>query len=60
MKTFENSAFISFDNETVGLLFDDSTHENYPIRYYNVVDGLGFEAKKNCSYYGFVYGGDGS
>jgi len=53
----ENSAFISFSNETAGLVFDGSNHEKYPIKYYNYIDGKGFEPKEDCSYYGFVYKG---
>ena len=33
----ENNSFVSFDNNELGLLFDDSNHPNYPIRYYNVI-----------------------
>jgi|LULI01.1.fsa_nt_gb hypothetical protein len=53
----ENNSFISFDNTQIGLLFDDSKHPQYPIRYYNVVDTQGFEFKDDCSYYGFAYSG---
>ena len=58
MKTFENSAFIAFDNDEVGLLFDDSSHPLYPIKYYNVINGIGLETREDCSYYGFVYKGN--
>ena len=53
----ENNSFMSFDNEQVGLLFDDSEHPKYPIRYYNVVNTQGFEYKDGCSYYGYAYSG---
>lgn len=53
----ENNAFISFDNSEAGLVFDDSKHEKYPIRYYNVINGQGAEIKNDCSYYGYVYDG---
>lgn len=53
----ENSAFISFSNETAGLVFDDSNHPKYPIKYYNYINGEGFTPKSDCSYYGFVYKG---
>lgn len=53
----ENDAFISFSNDKHGLIFDDSNHDTFPIKYYNVIDGFGFERKDNCSYYGFVYDG---
>lgn len=58
MNKQENAAFISFSNEEVGLIFDDSNHEKYPIKYYNVIDGIGIEIKDNCSYYGFIYSGE--
>ena len=57
MKRQENSAFVSFGNKEAGLVFDDSSHEKYPIKYYNVIDGEGVEIKSDCSYYGFVYFG---
>ena len=54
----ENLAFISFSNEKEGLLFDDSKHEKYPIRYYNIINNKGLpELSNDCSYYGFVYSG---
>lgn len=53
----ENSSFVYFDNASTGLLFDDSKHNEYPIRYYNVVDGQGLTPSKDCSYYGFIYEG---
>tara|TARA_Y100000593_G_scaffold94734_1_gene195500 strand:- start:16267 stop:17061 length:795 start_codon:yes stop_codon:yes gene_type:complete len=54
----ENAAFISFDNTNTGLIFDDSSHTQYPIRYYNLINGRGFSYKEGCSYYGFVYSGN--
>jgi len=57
IKYEENNAFISFDNSVAGLVFDDSKHEQYPIRYYNLINGEGLEIKKDCSYYGYVYSG---
>lgn len=53
----ENSSFIYFDNAKSGLLYDDSSHPTFPLRYYNVADGEGYSPCKNCSYYGFVYSG---
>lgn len=55
----ENNTFISFNNNQVGLIFDESDHETYPIRYYNVINGLGLETNKDCSYYGYCYDGSG-
>lgn len=58
IKYEENLAFISFSNEKEGLLFDDSKHEKYPIRYYNIINNKGLpELSNDCSYYGFVYSG---
>jgi hypothetical protein len=54
----ENSSFVYFDNAQAGLLFDDSKHAKYPLRYYNVINGKGVKTNKNCSYYGFVYEGN--
>jgi len=42
MKNRENASFINFKNDEVGLLFDDSTNEKYPIKYYNVFNDKGF------------------
>ena len=53
----ENNAFISFENDKAGLIFDDSNDPVYPIKYYNVIDGKGFVPKKECSYYGYCYKG---
>jgi hypothetical protein len=60
IKYEENNAFISFDNNVAGLIFDDSKHSKYPIRYYNIINGNGndFKSKADCSYYGYVYGGN--
>tara|TARA_R110000824_G_scaffold53063_1_gene147202 strand:+ start:10 stop:834 length:825 start_codon:yes stop_codon:yes gene_type:complete len=54
----ENNSFITFDNNKTGLIFDDSKHETYPIRYYNTINGKGFKTKENCSYHGYIYEGD--
>lgn len=53
----ENNAFISFENDEAGLIFDDSLHESYPIAYYNVINGKGLTPSSGKSYYGFVYDG---
>ena len=49
IKYEENNAFISFDNSKSGLIFDDSKHEKYPIRYYNVIHGDGVKIQNDCS-----------
>lgn len=53
----ETKSFVCFDNNFQGMLFDESKHEKYPIAYYNVINGFGFEPKIECSYYGYVYEG---
>tara|TARA_R110000787_G_scaffold23798_2_gene67868 strand:+ start:642 stop:1460 length:819 start_codon:yes stop_codon:yes gene_type:complete len=54
----ENAAFVTFNNEDQGCLLDDSNHSKYPIRYYNVINGIGLDAfNADCSYYGFIYEG---
>jgi len=58
MKRTENASFISFNNDEIGLIFDDSKHLKYPIKYYNVINGIGYEQNKDASYYGFVYSGN--
>jgi hypothetical protein len=54
----ENSAFISFGKANSGLIFDDSSNQIYPIRYYNVINGSGVTLNPENSYYGFVYNGN--
>ena len=53
----ENSAFISFGKANSGLIFDDSENQVYPIKYYNVINGVGVTLNPESSYYGFVYNG---
>lgn len=55
----ETAGFIAFDNKKPGLLFDDSANKNYPLRYYNAINHLPFEASPSCSYYGYIYQGKG-
>lgn len=54
----DNSSFLSFPSSSTGLLYDDSNHESYPIKYYHVTapDGCHVTASDR-SYYGFVYDG---
>ncbi len=60
MKKNETKSFVVFDNNKKGLLFDDSKNENFPIRYYNVINGEGLKREDNCSYYIYAYNGDTS
>jgi hypothetical protein len=53
----ENNAFISFGKANSGLIFDDSSNPQYPIRYYNVINADGVKLKSEYSYYGYVYNG---
>ena len=53
----ENSAFISFGEQTEGIIFDDSSNPKYPIRYYNVINGNGVKIIPENSYFGYVYSG---
>ena len=53
----ENDSFISFPNHTSGLIFDQSDHKDYPLQYFNVIDGQGLRVDSNCSYYIYVYEG---
>jgi hypothetical protein len=52
-----NHSFTSFPKETIGLLFDDSSHESYPLCYYNVINGVGLLPSEDYSYFVFVYQG---
>ncbi|TXI90606.1 MAG: hypothetical protein E6Q36_01195 [Chryseobacterium sp.] len=51
----ENPTFISFDSEKEGLVFDDSAHPLFPLKYFNLKGS--FFSDKQKSYYGFVYDG---
>lgn len=52
----ENASFISFENANHGIIFDDSNHPRYPIRYYNIINGYGMpDTSDDCSYYGYCY-----
>ena len=57
MQKNETKSFVVFDNEKIGLLFDDSKNDKFPIRYYNVINGEGLKREDNCSYYIYSYKG---
>lgn len=59
IKKQENESFVQFGNvfETA-LLLDQSDHKNYPIKYYNLVNGLNLEFNKSNSYFCFIYEGN--
>lgn len=54
----ETKSFISFGIADKGLIFDDSDHKNYPIRYFNIINGEGIQSKYNNSYFVFIYNGN--
>lgn len=57
MNKKENKSFLSFeDNNIAGLLLDESNHENYPLNYYNIINGRGINSiSLQNSYFGFIY-----
>ena len=52
-----DNAFLAFDGKNTGLVFDDSKHKEYPIRYWNLLDHEMFPLREGRSYYGFVQRG---
>jgi hypothetical protein len=56
----ETKSFISFTDNNAGLIFDESNHEKYPLRYYNVINGKGGAFTDNNSYFVFIYKGEAS
>jgi hypothetical protein len=54
----ETLSFINFVKPEEGLIFDDSNHEKFPLRYYHVINGNGFTPDANQSYYIFIYEGE--
>lgn len=53
----ENNSFVTFSNKEHGLLFDDSKHPEYPIRYFNIINGKGMLMEPQKSYFIYVYEG---
>jgi hypothetical protein len=53
----ENGSFISFECDKEGLLFDDSSHKSYPIKYHNFTGTNTFLSAKDSSYFVYVYKG---
>jgi hypothetical protein len=51
----DSASFISFDKNKGGLVFDQSMHELYPLRYYNLTDSGPIEIENG--FYGFCYAG---
>jgi hypothetical protein len=55
----ETKSFISFTEQGAGLIFDESNHPKFPLRYYHLIDGSGHESLPDHSYFGFIYQGEG-
>ena len=53
----ETKSFISFGEADPGIVFNEETHPRFPLRYYNVVDGVGVKPLQDYSYFVFVYSG---
>lgn len=53
----ETHSFISYGIAESGLIFNDEKHQKYPLRYYNIINGVGIEFKKDLSYFVFIYEG---
>lgn len=53
-----NNSFVAFDNRKFGLLKKEENHKSYPLNYYNIINGQGFNKKPNSSVYAFVYDGN--
>ena len=53
----ETKSFISFGQANKGIIFDESDHPKYPLRYYNVINGKGIVPNNECSYFVFIYSG---
>jgi hypothetical protein len=54
----ETKSFTSYGIAESGLIFDNSDHRWYPIKYYNVVNGNGVTPINGFSYFVFVYEGE--
>lgn len=54
----ETLSFINFIAPDKGLIFDDSEHSQFPLKYYHVINGQGFTPDANQSYYIFIYEGE--
>lgn len=53
----ETKSFISFGIAEKGLIFNEETHNKYPLRYYNIIDGEGITPNTDSSYFVFIYSG---
>lgn len=53
----ETSSFIKFDSDQKGLVYDQSNHSSYPLRYMNVINRLSFGTSPERSYYVYIYKG---
>lgn len=53
----ETKSFISFGIAEAGLIFNEENHNKYPLKYYNVINGVGMKIDNNKSYFVFIYDG---
>lgn len=53
----QTKSFISFGHANSGLVFNEESHQKFPLRYYNVINGEGMVPDPDCSYFVFVYEG---
>lgn len=53
-----NAAFISFDNNTNGVIFNDSENKEYPIIYHNAIGSYGAFKYESGSYFVYIYEGE--
>lgn len=58
MNIRSTQSFTSFEDPDTGLLFDESDHEKYPLRYYHIIDGEGLKVDPDNTYFVFVYEGE--
>lgn len=56
--TRETKSFISYGQANPGLIFDESKHAKYPLKYYNIINGNGASFREDLTYFIFVYSGE--
>jgi hypothetical protein len=54
----ETKSFISYGQANSGLIFDESKHKKYPLKYFNIINGQGATFKNDLSYFVFIYSGE--
>lgn len=58
MNRQETASFISFGIAESGVVLDESAHAQYPLVYYNIIDGFGAQIRPGNSYFVFIYEGE--